>query len=453
MKKNGFQLKSGRYSKILLALILLGFFIFWVVDLGGSRLKPILRMDNPRGFGAYGPIIIEFPEEMDAEGVISRFELIPTIAGEWRWERRKAEFWPLDSLAGLDQVTLSLRSGSETSDGRKINREYRWIIPIRPANVIYLANPLSQPEIWSIDPETQKKTQLTFTQGKVNDFAPKPSGEAIVYSAVNEFGGLDLFLVSSSGGTSKILVQCGKDRCAEAVWSPNGETIAYSRIELSKNQSAQRIWLVQSESGETEPLFRNMDQVGNLPSWSPDGRRLAFYDRNNHAIQVFDWQTGQTIFVPTFWEGMGSWIDGGQGMIFGVVDPAALEQNVNLYHVRFDQEISPEFLAGTHSDLDYSVPMVSPDGAYYLVGWRNPVGPVGKQLYQMRIDGTEMIPVALDVMKNHAHYRWDPSGKRVVFQQIELGNSNSLPEIALWNKTTGEVTVLVQDAALPVWLP
>jgi Tol biopolymer transport system component len=71
----------------------------------------------------------------------------------------------------------------------------------------------------------------------------------------------------------------------------------------------------------------------------------------------------------------------------------------------------------------------------------------------MRPDGTDAVDITDDYSYVNTAYRWSPDGKALVFQRLNLTSSSNLPEVVVWQRETGEFTVLGEDAGFADWLP
>lgn len=69
--------------------------------------------------------------------------------------------------------------------------------------------------------------------------------------------------------------------------SPDGRYIAYVRnsFDIMTDGTRRGIWLVDSETGQHTPLFADQHSYGN-PTWSPDGKRLAFTSNRSGRNQI-----------------------------------------------------------------------------------------------------------------------------------------------------------------------
>jgi hypothetical protein len=88
---------------------------------------------------------------------------------------------------------------------------------------------------------------------------------------------------------------------------------------------------------------------------------------------------------------------------------------------------------------------------------RIPNGPVNKQLWLFPVDSldtaTEGVPIMTEVMINAAGYQWEPAGRALVYQQIDLSSSDAQPQIVVWWRDVNQVSVIAKEGAFPAWLP
>jgi Tol biopolymer transport system component len=63
----------------------------------------------------------------------------------------------------------------------------------------------------------------------------------------------------------------GTDRAGEAVWSPDGRRIAFSRRTATNSEIVEDLYVIRPDGSSLQLITRN----GMFPSWSPDGKLLA----------------------------------------------------------------------------------------------------------------------------------------------------------------------------------
>jgi Tol biopolymer transport system component len=118
------------------------------------------------------------------------------------------------------------------------------------------------------------------------DTAPSfsPDGERVAFRSDRDGGGI--FVMGSTGESVKRLTDFGYD----PAWSPDGKQIVFSSGDgqnpWSRDALAQ-LWLVPSSGGEVRQLTKGGDAV--QPSWSPGGRRIAFWGLRHDSGQRDLW--------------------------------------------------------------------------------------------------------------------------------------------------------------------
>lgn len=127
-------------------------------------------------------------------------------------------------------------------------------------------------EVLSVDPKTGQAENLTRTSGIAERSAvPSPDGARIAWFS-DASGEYELHVRTlASGETRRIAVEEHPSFYRELTWSPDGKRIAFSDKRLS-------LWVADLEAGKAKKIATS-SHIGQgvfLPSWSPDGRWLAY---------------------------------------------------------------------------------------------------------------------------------------------------------------------------------
>jgi tricorn protease len=119
------------------------------------------------------------------------------------------------------------------------------------------------------------------------DYALSPNGKRALFSARG-----DLFTVPAEHGPTRNLTDTSNADEDHPSWSPDGKTVAYTTDASGEQQVAIR----PAEGGPEKILTHFSSGFFYTPVWSPDGKRLSFSDANDR-LWLLDIATGKTVEV------------------------------------------------------------------------------------------------------------------------------------------------------------
>ena len=461
--------------KLLLLVMAAGLFF---LGAGLSRawlgLPPPKLTANGSQVGQRGPIGLVFSQAMQTSTVEQRWRIQPDVKGKFEWGKNTTLwFFPEQPLQTGETYQISLSQGSVSLDGKVIGQDAGWQVIAREPEIIYQTPSGDKSDLWVRSPKLGQPRQLTVGK-KPYDYALSFDGEQIAFSAANVQKGYDLWMMDRDGKNQRIMVECGAGWCINPTWSPDGQNIAYSKMEVAASpqgtptQIAQsqentgagsnsltdpRIWTVEISTGQTNPLYADLTITGTNPTWSPDGRWLAFIDTNSGGIRIMDLETKQDKAIQANTPVLGAWSMDGSKLFFADLDTSDLPSFGAAYQVEFPGQAVLSLFEKGPDQTDYGLPVESPDGLWMAVGVRFVQGSSSRQLWLLSPDGTKQKIISGDQVITHGAYSWSPDGSALIFQQVALDSSSARPAVMIWDANSDAMTLIAQDATHPQWLP
>ncbi len=150
-----------------------------------------------------------------------------------------------------------------------------------------------------------------LTQETVPEYSPawSPDGRHIAFTAYRNYN-KDLYVISLDDGTVVNLTNTPDEQEDYAAWAPDGRYLTYS-AGVPGNET---IWKIpfDKEALITGMVRPSLFGVGGQPTWSPDGRALAFVFRQQAksyliAADTTGWGLAQEGYSTTDWMDTPSW--------------------------------------------------------------------------------------------------------------------------------------------------
>lgn len=482
--------RLSRFDRIVLAVIglLLAGLLFTL--LLGDRVGVTLDRAAPLGTArSTSRITLQFSEPMNRDSVPEHLRVqqiqpdtagsgdVPpeaALAGSVSWSGMTLTFHPGDVLRPGATYLVALEPGAVSETGRQVLSEFRFSFTVSQPRVAFLAPTSGAPlNIWTADPtHPSAAQQITFSPSGIFDFGVSPDGSKIAFSERNTSTGTsDIKLLDLESGGIQQLTNCQDADCTTPVWRPDGQMIAYERVDYNSSlenvaASPTRIWLIDLSTvpATTRPLFSDSQILGYGLQWSRDGSRAALFDVSSQGILLHDFAADTTSVVPSRYGSTGALSPDGTKIVFPEVTldgSAEARSYLQLADVR-TQEIVP--LSHPDEPIDDDAAAWSPDGSKLVIARRylDHRFTRGRQLYLFDLDDGSVEPLVVDPLYANGIFSFDPTGTQLVIQRFpELTasgtrgevNTSGTPEIWTYDLNTQELTQVAQDSFFPRWVP
>ena len=441
---------------VLLAALALAGGLWWMAD--GRGLDPPACLADQ--VGVWGPIKFGFIEPMQRKMVEERIQILPNVVGRWDWQGNDLVFYPRGQLNPTQNAdagyTIQLKSGAQNLKGKPLLEDLNCRVSVRKADIVYQAVGQQQVSLVEVGLDGSGQIALAQFNTPILSFVPSRNGAFLAVSVQNRYEGSDLWIVDRNKKTQTLLVDCKQDHCENPAWAPDGQEVAYDRMVIDPlgplTHLPPQVWRSHLFPLENGPLIAGNNGSGQFPQYSPDGQKLAYFDRENEGIRIIN-LTGPGHQLVKSNSPYFAWSpDSGNLLYFS--DVVEMENHyMNTYIYRVGSHQSDLLLNEYKGQFEFGRPTWSADGNWITMAARLTQGGLSKQLLMLNVDGSEVKNITDTQLFTHSSYHWSPDGERLVYQRLELGSSEVKPQIFWWNRTTGETKLVVDGGSMPDWLP
>ena len=432
---------------------------------GRVRIVDSFPRDGDEVVPITAPLRLAFSQLMDPASVQARFHIEPQVTGHFVWKENELTYQPESALAPGTMYTVTLQAGAASQTGRRLDEERVWHFQTRHPQLLYLGRPqpdASARQLFAASLDGTQPSQLSDAPAGVWDYAVHPLGAEVVYSALREDGGSDLWRMDRDGANQQLLLACPEAACLAPAWSPDGRTLAYERRNIwadapNLDPQAGRIWVFDLDHDDTQPLF-DYDIPLHSPVWAPRGERLAYLSPMLPGIEVYDMPTGELQQFGNEWGTAPAWSLDGTQLVVPELMLAGEALVVRLIHLALPSEEAID-ISGDDDYVKDTTPAWSPAGGWIAFGrqfldqdrWTP-----GRQIWLIRPDGSEAYPLLVEPMGDHFAFAWRPDGVALAYAFTDLSEGpQPLPAVSIWifDLSRREPVHVADDGVLPRWLP
>lgn len=479
-----------RFDKVVVFIILALAAAIGLTILLGDRVGVTLERVGPLGIArSTSAVTLQFSETMNRDTVPARLQLVQinptavntatisesdvlaTVAGTTNWNANTLNFRPDTALQPGASYMVILTPGATSDSGRQVLAEYRYSFTVRSARVAYLAPATGTPfNLWLADPtDPTSARQITNSPSGIFDYGVSSDGSKIAFSEKNSnTGTMDIKLLDLETGGIEQLTNCADAECKTPVWRPDGQVIAYERIDLNTNLSQQvgvsptRIWLLDlsSKPASTRPMFDDSQILGYGVRWSQDGSRVSMFDFASQGILVHDFGDDSTEIIPSRYGNPGELSPDGTQVIYPEIQ---LSEAQATSYLQLADLTSKELARVSNPDepLDEDIAIWGPDGSFLVVGRRylDERYTRGRQLYKVNPQDGSSEELVYDPQYQNGFFSLDPTGTQLVIQRfpdpVAMNDPNNMgiPEIWMLNIQTKALVKISDNAIFPRWVP
>ena len=246
-------------------------------------------------------------------------------------------------------------------------------------------------------------------------------------------GNAEIYVMDDDGGNQQGLTNdLNDDR--HPSWSPDGKRIAFSserdgHPDVIPGWFTSEIYVMDADGGNPQNLTNNPSDDRN-PSWSPDGKRIAFQsDRDNdrdHNIEIYvmdaDGSNPQNLTNNPTADYNPSWSPDGKRIVFSAVREGHFKNNLDIteeiYVMDADGGNQQRLTENRKNDW---FPSWSPDGERIAFASDRKGDFENFEIYVIDADGSNQQKLTENRVYDWSP-SWSPDGERIAFMSERDGN-------------------------------
>ncbi len=314
---------------------------------------------------------------------------------------------------------------------------------------------------------TGKETQLTDAAFGLFDYVVSKNKAVTVQE--RDDGGAGLWLLDVDSGSYELIAECPELRCDQPSWSADSRRVIY--VQRTILGDTPRLYWLDSQTGETAPVFTDGDLFGYAPRLSADDRYLSFVsygkprhlnsdqlfenggnqglEPNTQQVIVYDFETGKQTIVPNRMNSNGTWQPDGKEMLFS--DLQFFGERFGIHLLLLDPATGDVRDISDARLVEDSSPEWSADGQQIVFTRALASTAMGRQIWLMDKSGENQVQLTENADWHHGQPTFSADATKLLFQRFDITRPTESPHIWILDIETGEEQ-LIGEGNRPHWL-
>jgi len=328
----------------------------------------------------------------------------------------------------------------------------------KKSDFLYLSTTERPTELFQYYFDSKNSKQLTFSNGNIIDYSVNRLNGDVLYSAYNTEGGADIWLLPSPFDQAKLIISCNTSTCFSPQFHPSGQLLTFQKSTFSYNsdlilKNSNIIFFDLVKNIEIEYLGMAIEN-GSEPTWSPEGKYLAYYQSDPVGIRIIDVFGNEILFLNGYdHQDFFAWGKDSDHFYFLSTEINNDQSVVSIHEILISKNEFSQFdIPIKENELVTGLKFASNQDKV-IIGIRySSFSPAQKMvIYDLLMD--EIILELSDPTISAGNYSWSNSGELIIYQKFSFDSGIKTPEIAIWDLDDNVSNTLVSDAYLPNFLP
>lgn len=292
----------------------------------------------------------------------------------------------------------------------------------------------------------EAESLLTPEQVSIVDYSVSFSGETVLYSHKNALGGTDIWSIGREGKNNHLLIECRGNICGNPTLSPDEQAMVFSKTVISNTPT------VVLQMGDTKIQLDDVQISQHSQfSWSWSGRFISYTNKYGN-IEIFNVENQRLVKDLLPEKSVGNWAKYSDEMIisYPIFWGGIPNMQVDSYNLR-SGEVRKVTGGGTEP-IEFGLPNMFYPTKSVIIPFRLQSGGYSMQLCHVNSEG-HCKPITNEQNLSYSPFGFDPSGRYFLYQSFEIGKSDGISQVGLWDEQNSEHLILARNARNPQWLP